>query len=117
MSAPRKVVKRYIYRDSCGFYLFTKVRYAPKGFGYEGGKPRDADDYVYRLPELGVGIRAGRRIHWVEGEKDADALVAAGEVATTVHQGAGKVTPLQAEWFTKAGVLCCRPRQVRTRAS
>jgi len=98
----KRIEKVYTYTDENGLVLFQKRRWIPKEFSYYPNKPKDADRYVYRLPELLAGIQAGRRIHWVEGEKDADALVAAGEVATSVHQGAGKVTPEQAAWFIGA---------------
>lgn len=42
----------------------------------------------YRLPELLEGINAGRMVFFVEGEKDADRLIACGRLATTNAQGA-----------------------------
>ncbi len=62
-------------------------------------KHPDADLYPYRLPELLAGKAAGATLWWCEGEKDAEALVAAGQVATTHHGGAGQATPEQARWF------------------
>jgi hypothetical protein len=47
----------------------------------------DADDFLYQLPMVGDGIRQGKTIVWCEGEKDADALIERGYVATTHHQG------------------------------
>jgi len=44
----------------------------------------------YRLPEVIAAVAESRRVFVVEGEKDADALVRAGEVATSCPGGAGK---------------------------
>lgn len=65
-------------------------------------KPEGADDLLYRLPEVLAGIQDRRTVHWAEGEKDADALVKAGEIATSHHQGAGRVTLQQAAWLSDA---------------
>lgn len=119
MSTPQgyEFVKKYIYRREDGGYFFEKHRFArigddpskrPKEFRYYNAdtgdfrKPSGADEVVYRLPELLAGIRAGKIIHWPEGEKDCDALVAAGEVATSSHQGACKLTLAQARWLRGA---------------
>lgn len=110
----RCLAATYVYTDEEGSYLFEKRRYKPKTFGYwcaadrsPGGpgvacKPEGADNVVYRLPDLLGGVAAARAIHWVEGEKDADALVSVGQVATSCHQGAGNVTSAQARWFVGA---------------
>lgn len=107
----------YTYRTAHGLYLFDKLRFEViarktgernKTFRYHHRttnsyrKPSGADDYIYRLQDTLAGIAAGRVVHWAEGEKDADALVAAGEIATSVHQGAGHVTVEQAAWLRAA---------------
>lgn len=106
---PAQVVARYEYRDERGNVLFEKLRYQPKDFRYgrngkPTSKPRNADRYLYRLPELLAGIAAGRLVHWCEGEKDADALASAGQIATSGHQGACKphIVSQQAAWFRGA---------------
>lgn len=65
-------------------------------------KPIGADTYLYRLPEVLGAVRSGETVHWAEGEKDADALAAHGAVATSHHQGAGRVTTEQAAWLRGA---------------
>jgi 5S rRNA maturation endonuclease (ribonuclease M5) len=45
---------------------------------------------LYRLPEVLAAVRRGETVYVVEGEKDCDALVAAGLCATCVAGGAGK---------------------------
>ncbi len=93
----RREVGRYLYKDKSGVVLFAKIRYQPKGFsimhpgpnGWERGLG-DAERVLYRLPELIEGIAQGKVIYLVEGEKDADRLVANGKVATCNFDGAGK---------------------------
>lgn len=110
----RRLIAAYSYRNSRGIEQFQHVRYEPKAFGYRyrpdpanrpsvwaARKPLGAEGYLYRLPELLAAKRRRRpgRIWLTEGEKDADSLVAIGEVATTHHGGAGKFTPEQAQHF------------------
>lgn len=119
-SEERELVCRYDYRSPTGALLFQKERYRilnptpggrEKTFGYFRNvwdvearykKPEGADGILYNLPAVLRAIMAGEPIHWVEGEKDADALIALGHVATTVHQGANKVTLAQAAWLRGA---------------
>lgn len=116
----RELVCRYDYRLPTGVLRFQKERYrilnpAPDGrtkdFGYFRNvwdiearykKPEGADGILYNLPAILHAVLSGEPIHWVEGEKDADALIALGYVATTVHQGANKVTAAQAAWLRGA---------------
>lgn len=116
----RRLVCRYDYRDLDGSLLFQKERLEilnpepggrTKDFRYFRNvidserryrKPESADGILYNLPAVMAAILAGEPIHWVEGEKDADALIALGHVATTVHQGANKVTLAQAAWLRGA---------------
>jgi 5S rRNA maturation endonuclease (ribonuclease M5) len=89
-TAPREVAV-YDYQDERGELLYQVVRFAPKDF-----RPRRADGHggwiwnlngvrrvVYRFPELAEQ----RRVFLVEGEKDADNLVALGVTATTTPSG------------------------------
>lgn len=116
----RELVCRYDYRLPTGALFFQKERYrilnpAPGGrtktFGYFRNvwdaearykKPEGADGILYNLPAILRAVLSGDPIHWVEGEKDADALIKLGHVATTVHQGANKVTAAQAAWLRGA---------------
>jgi hypothetical protein len=90
----REVVKRYDYHNSTGKLLFQVERTVPKGFRQRrpdgnGGWIYDRKGIppvLYHLPD----VIAADRVVIVEGEKDADALVAKGVVATTNPGGAGK---------------------------
>jgi hypothetical protein len=92
-----RIVKAYDYRDADGTLLYQVCRFDPKNFRQRkpdgnGGWSWKLDNVprvLYHLPEL----LAAPRDSWVfivEGEKDADNLVAVGLVATTCPQGAGK---------------------------
>lgn len=63
-------------------------------------KPEWADAVPYRAEELRAAVAVGGARIWVtEGEADADAFRARGEVATTSHRGAEGWTPKMAQWF------------------
>ena len=97
---------RYEYRDQDGKLVFWIVREqwwddergrTVKKFVPHHRKARGACVIglpevrpLYKLPELISGVAAGRTIYIVEGEKDADAMTEAGEVATCNVGGAGK---------------------------
>ena len=94
-----RIVATYAYNDASGRLVFEKVRYQPKDFrirhrdasGAEVYKlPRDAEPPLYRLPALLKATTAGEPVYLVEGEKDADALAAAGLCSTTNYEGAAK---------------------------
>lgn len=88
----------YRYTDEDGRLLYEQVRYIPKDFRVR--IPQEDGGYVYklngvrrvpyRLPEVRSAIEDGKLIIVTEGERDADALSAAGLVATTNPFGAGK---------------------------
>lgn len=123
----RREVCRYDFHNQHGELLFQKVRYAVDGgrgkdFRYfnpnalpidQWRKPEGADSYIYNLPavqeEVLLGLESAvfgqHPIHWTEGEKDADALIELGYVATSVHQGANKVTRAQARWLRQAELV------------
>lgn len=91
-------VARYPYTDAAGTLLYEKLRYVPKSFrrrrpdgaGGWSWSLGDARRVLYRTPEVAEAIAANRTVYVTEGEKDADALVTAGEVATTWSDGAWK---------------------------
>jgi 5S rRNA maturation endonuclease (ribonuclease M5)/KaiC/GvpD/RAD55 family RecA-like ATPase len=93
-----QIVDTYDYVDETGALLYQEVRYFPKDFRVRrpdgnGGwiwNLNDCRRVLYRLPELLEAMRTGRTIFVTEGAKDADALIEAGEVATTNALGAGK---------------------------
>jgi hypothetical protein len=98
-----RMVAFYDYRDEAGVLKFQVVRLEPKGFfqrrprcvnprndvdsdwikGLGGMKP-----ILYRLPEL-IEADASKKVHVVEGEKDANNLARQGLVATTSPMGVG----------------------------
>lgn len=95
---------KYPYVDEEGELLFEVLRIPLPG-GKKTFRQRRADPenpgkwkyslgdtrrVLYRLPQTLAAIQAGKTIFLVEGEKDADALVARGEEATTSPMGAGK---------------------------
>jgi hypothetical protein len=95
-SGPR-IVATYDYRDEQEVLLFQVCRYEPKDFRQRrpdgaGGwtwKLDGVQRVLYRLPEL-LATDPSQTVYLVEGEKDADKLVAEGLVATTNSGGAGK---------------------------
>lgn len=94
----QKMVKSYQYTDENGTLLFETCRFEPKTFRQrrpdgEGGwvwSLGELPPVLYRLPQVTAAASDGKRIFVVEGEKDADALVAFGYPATTSPMGAGK---------------------------
>ncbi len=115
--APRKrgeIIRRYPYVDETGELLYEVCRLAPKDFRQRQHLPNhpeaDADGWVwslgnrdkkipavqrvlYRLPEVMAAIAEGRTIFVGEGEKDVEAVEAAGGVGTCNSGGAGKFSP------------------------
>jgi hypothetical protein len=90
-------VATYTYTDPAGAPELRVLRYAPKDFRvqrFEDGQwlfGRGKTPYrLYRLPRVVEAVRAGERVWLVEGEKDADAMTAAGVASTTTWGGAGK---------------------------
>ena len=87
----------YGYVDEAGNTLFEVVRKHPKRFaqrvplgsGLYEYKLNGVRRVPYRLPKMRAAIEVGRTIFVVEGEKDAEALLAIGFIATTNAQGAG----------------------------
>ena len=106
-----KITSTYPYTDENGTTLFEVVRFVPKDFrqrtpdGHGGWtwKLNGVRRVPYRLPELLTAAKcAGTPVFITEGEKDADAIVRAGQVATCCAGGAGKWKAEYAEHF--AGV-------------
>jgi 5S rRNA maturation endonuclease (ribonuclease M5) len=100
------IVATYDYVDEAGVLLFQVVRYDNKTFKQRQPDKTQASGWawnlkgvrrvLYRLPEVVEAVAAGRTVFVVEGEKDVDALRAAGEVATCNPMGAGKWTAAHA---------------------
>jgi hypothetical protein len=95
------IVAIYDYVDETGALLFQVVRKPgkrflcrrPDGAGGWVWKLGNTRRVLYRRPDVLEGIANGATVFVVEGEKDADRLAAAGYVATTNPQGAGKWRP------------------------
>ncbi len=95
--AKKRIVETYDYTDEDGATLFQVLRYEPKSFRQRrpdgnGGyvwNLKGARRVLYNLP----GIAKAERVFICEGEKDCDALSAAGVTATTSPAGAGKFLP------------------------
>jgi hypothetical protein len=90
---PRREIASYNYCDARGELLYQVVRFEPpKDFRCrrpDGGgwawNLHGVRVVPYRLPELAEA----QRVYIPEGEKDVDALFAAGLIATCNHAGAG----------------------------
>ena len=106
----KKPVATYRYEDKDGGHVMDVVRFEPKDF-----RPRRPDGELslkgitrvpYRLPQLLSGIKEGREILILEGEKDCDNAKSFGLVATTFAGGAGKWREEYSKWFQEAKVIC-----------
>jgi hypothetical protein len=95
-----RITAAYNYTDAAGALLFQVVRMDPKTFrqrrpdgrgGWEW-KLGDTPRVLYQLPRV-VDALAEKTVFVAEGEKDCDAIIAAGEVATCNPGGAGKWRP------------------------
>ena len=94
---PLGAPERYDYRDAKGNLVFTVMRRPGKKFSIQAADgtrrmPKSGRGLPYRLPEVIAAAKAGKDIAIVEGEKDADRLVAIGIAATCNALGAGKWT-------------------------
>jgi putative DNA primase/helicase len=94
--SPARIAATYDFRDESGRLLFQAVRMVPKNFRQrkpdgKGGWEWNINGVrlvPYRLPELSQ--RSTETVFICEGEKDVDALVASGLLATCNPMGAGK---------------------------
>jgi hypothetical protein len=99
-----RVVARYTYTDAAGAVVGRVLRYEPKTFrpqrpagrGWKFGAPAGGFP-LYRLPEVAATVAAGGVVFVVEGEKDADAIAAAGATATT-HAGGADTAGGGSKW-------------------
>ncbi len=93
----RRIVERYAYSDEHARLLYEVVRFEPKDFrqrrpsnGAWTWNLRGVRRVLFRLPSVLAAASAGERVYVCEGEKDVEAIVAAGCVATCNAGGAGK---------------------------
>ncbi len=94
ISTPKKIVDKYRYENKDGNLSYNVVRFEPKDFRPQrpDGKwiLEGVERVSYRLPQMLTGIKEGRDIILLEGEKDCDNAEKIGLVATTFAGGAGK---------------------------
>jgi hypothetical protein len=107
----RELVKTYPYVNATGELIAEKCRYSlangGKDFGWRrpdgaGGHVHSlggVDVGIYNLPAVLAAVGSGDLVFVVEGEKDADNLIASGLVGTTTPGGAGKWHDAHAEHF------------------
>lgn len=123
------LVATYSYRDTDGTLLFQKQRLVNeegrKTFRQRRPNPEtgewifnlgDIPKILYRLPELNLAKKRGEIVWLVEGEKDADNLVALGHCATTPPNGAGKWQNIHTEALAGANVFIISDRDEVGRA-
>ena len=109
----RRVVAVYPYTDESGELLYETVRFEPKDFRQRVPDGRGGYTWslkgvrrvLYKLHTLAGAIATGMPILFVEGEKDADNLIALGMVATTSPMGAGKFLPEYADSLRGASAV------------
>jgi hypothetical protein len=97
--ARSEIVATYDYTDESGQILFQVVRTYPRKDFFQR-RPNGSGGWIrglgttrrvlYRLHEVVGAVADGATVFVTEGEKDADAIVRAGEVATCNPMGAGK---------------------------
>jgi len=107
---PKKIEDVYRYEDKDSNHVMDVVRFKPKAFlprRPDGKWKLDGVTRVpYRLPQMLAGIKEGRDIILLEGEKDCDNAENIGLVATTFAGGAGKWRNEYSKWFQNAKVVC-----------
>lgn len=108
-----KLVATYKYTDEHGKLISEKLRYFPKTFrqrcidqtGNWSWSTKNAKQVPFHLPNLVKGIREGKIILIVEGEKDVLAAEKLDLVATCNRDGAGKFPKEIVPYFKGASVL------------
>jgi hypothetical protein len=109
----RRILETYDYTDEDGTLIHQTVRYKPRGFSQRrpdgnGGWEWNLNGVrrvLYRLPDVLDAVGNGADIFVCEGEKDADAVVRAGEVGTTNPMGAEKWRPEYADMLAGAAMV------------
>lgn len=122
--AGHTVIAEYTYVDDHGNVLYVVERRSPKAFrqrrpdGHGGWiwNLNGVRRVLYNLPAVLAAVREGKTIYNCEGEKDADALTAAGVTATTCPGGAGKWRAEYADMLAGAPVVVVADRDEPGRA-
>lgn len=94
----------FIYTDEANRELYRVLRYPNKQFRHRFRR------VPYRLVEVIFARDLGRSIYICEGEKDVEALRAAGKTATCNSGGAGKWLPEFDKYFEDAKVIIVADR-------
>jgi 5S rRNA maturation endonuclease (ribonuclease M5) len=118
VTPPKHITGTYPYVDEEGRLLFEVVRFHPKDFRQRRPDGNGGDVWrldgvrrvLYRLPQVMLAARKGKRVYVVEGEKDVHAIEAAGAVATCNPGGAGKWRKEYAEALRGAEVVVVADR-------
>ena len=109
----RLIVKKYDYKDDAGQLIHQTLRYMPKDFRQRRPDPNDPnnpDKWIWsikgivEMPYRLADIRDAEDVVICEGEKDADAVAAAGFAATTNAGGAKHWPEYFADFFTGKNV-------------
>ena len=109
----RLIVEKYDYKDDAGQLIHQTVRYMPKDFRQRRPDPNDPnnpDKWIWsikgitEMPYRLADIRDADDVVICEGEKDADAVAAAGFAATTNAGGAKNWPEYFADFFTGKNV-------------
>ena len=108
-----RIVDRYSYVDEDGHLLNEVVRLDPKSFRQR--QPDGSGGWIwnmkgvrkvpYHLPAIIDAVPMEQQIFIVEGEKDAEAIISVGGVATCCLGGAGKWLDEYDEFFKDAHVV------------
>jgi 5S rRNA maturation endonuclease (ribonuclease M5) len=111
----RPIVQVYDYVDASGVLVHQTVRLTPKAFQQRRPDPPNpggwlwnlegVEPVLYDLPQVLAAIQRGEPIYVVEGEKDAEALLALGLTATCNAMGAGKWRPSYSAALRGASVV------------
>ena len=115
----KKIEATYQYLDEEFNPLYEKIKYryedGSKEFRQRVQDPNDPTNYIYtlkdvrrvlyNLPMLVLGIKSKQPIWVVEGEKDAETLIARDLIATTPPNGANTWDPTFTELLSQAEVV------------
>ena len=109
----------YDYVDEQGALIFQALRFPGKKFRQRHTDPETGEviwnldgvrRVLYRLPEVLQAVQQGQTIVICEGEKDVEAVRAAGKVATCNPMGAGKWRPEYAQALAGATIIIVADR-------
>jgi hypothetical protein len=112
----RAPIRQHVYEGSDGLPVAVKLRWRGRGarFSWELSDGTSGlnglDPGLYRRPEVDAAVRAGGVVWLVEGEHDADTLVAVGLTATTAPHGAGTWRPAYTAVLAGATVVVLADR-------